>query len=137
MKPKTILTPVFLLLMLLVVWGCKPVPVPTEAPTQPAEIEVITTEEPEEAVAEESVEESDDGLAAEEAAQVEDDPTEGLEDDAEEPEEETEEPAEEEESTAASAESDDTCINCHTDKQALIDTSDPVVEVESENEGAG
>ncbi len=106
--------------------------------TQPGyEVEVTTTEEPEDAPAEETVEETDDAPAAEEAVQGEEDPTEGLEDDAEEPEEETEEPAEEEDSTAASAQGDDACIDCHTDKQALIDTSDPVEEVESENEGAG
>lgn len=31
----------------------------------------------------------------------------------------------------------DKCVECHTDKDQLIDTADPVVEVESENEGAG
>lgn len=29
------------------------------------------------------------------------------------------------------------CITCHGDKQALIDTADPVEEVVSENEGEG
>ncbi len=29
------------------------------------------------------------------------------------------------------------CLDCHSDKQALINTAKPVVEVVSENEGAG
>lgn len=36
-----------------------------------------------------------------------------------------------------SANSADACVDCHTDQQMLIDTADPVEEVESENEGAG
>ena len=46
----------------------------------------------------------------------------------------------EEETTPEDAEpvaEDDQCINCHTDKQALIDTAKPEEEVESENEGEG
>lgn len=31
----------------------------------------------------------------------------------------------------------DTCTDCHTDKDMLIDTADPVEEVISENEGEG
>jgi len=31
----------------------------------------------------------------------------------------------------------DTCTDCHTDKDLLIDTADPVEEVVSENEGEG
>ncbi len=31
----------------------------------------------------------------------------------------------------------DYCLDCHADKEQLIDTADPVVEVVSENEGAG
>ena len=31
----------------------------------------------------------------------------------------------------------DNCIDCHTDQARLMDTADPVEEVESENEGAG
>jgi len=31
----------------------------------------------------------------------------------------------------------DHCLECHTDKETLIDTADPVEEAESENEGAG
>ncbi|MBT3190759.1 MAG: hypothetical protein HN736_03605 [Anaerolineae bacterium] len=29
------------------------------------------------------------------------------------------------------------CLDCHGDKQSLVDTAKPVVEVVSENEGAG
>lgn len=29
------------------------------------------------------------------------------------------------------------CVDCHTDKQALVDTAAPVVEVEEESEGEG
>ncbi len=31
----------------------------------------------------------------------------------------------------------DYCLDCHIDKQQLIDTADPVAEVASENEGEG
>jgi hypothetical protein len=31
----------------------------------------------------------------------------------------------------------DQCLACHTDKQALLDTADPVAVVESENSGEG
>ncbi|MBN2043926.1 MAG: hypothetical protein JW757_02800 [Anaerolineales bacterium] len=31
----------------------------------------------------------------------------------------------------------DECSTCHSDKERLIDTAAPVVEVEEENEGAG
>ena len=31
----------------------------------------------------------------------------------------------------------DECVSCHQDKEMLIQTAKPVVEVESENEGAG
>jgi hypothetical protein len=31
----------------------------------------------------------------------------------------------------------DQCVECHTDQQTLIDTADPVAEIESENEGEG
>ena len=31
----------------------------------------------------------------------------------------------------------DHCVECHTDQQILIDTADPVAEIESENEGEG
>lgn len=31
----------------------------------------------------------------------------------------------------------DYCVDCHTEKEQLIDTAKPIVEVVSENEGAG
>ena len=50
---------------------------------------------------------------------------------------ETEEPQPEDEEDAASTEEISACVTCHTDQAMLIDTADPVEEVESENEGAG
>lgn len=55
-------------------------------------------------------------------------------------EEPIEEPEETEESDSQEAEpqaQDSACIECHTDKQMLIYTADPVEELESESEGAG
>jgi outer membrane biosynthesis protein TonB len=53
----------------------------------------------------------------------------------------TPEPTEEEtdpsEDVADNSSSGDYCVTCHTDQQMLIDTADPIEEVESENEGAG
>ena len=51
-----------------------------------------------------------------------------------EPSEEAPEPTEE---VADVPPSTDSCVECHTDQQMLIDTADPVEPVESENEGAG
>ena len=49
-----------------------------------------------------------------------------------------EEPAEPEPTEAIADEPQvDNCVECHTDQQTLIDTADPVAEVESENEGEG
>jgi hypothetical protein len=48
------------------------------------------------------------------------------------------EPVEPEPTEAITAEPQvDNCVECHTDQQTLIDTSDPVAEVASENEGEG
>ena len=38
---------------------------------------------------------------------------------------------------AASSDQASACVECHTDQAKLMDTADPVEEVESENEGAG
>jgi outer membrane biosynthesis protein TonB len=61
-------------------------------------------------------------------------PSEPTEEPTAEPTEEEPEPTEE---VAAESGGSDYCIECHTDQQMLIDTADPVEEVESENEGAG
>jgi hypothetical protein len=55
---------------------------------------------------------------------------------AEEP-EETEEPDDYTSDDAILSEGTGACVECHTDQAMLIDTADPVEEVESENEGAG
>ena len=54
--------------------------------------------------------------------------------------EETEEPGETEDSSGGDAMSSgetSACETCHADQAMLIDTADPVEEIESENEGAG
>ena len=53
---------------------------------------------------------------------------------------ETEEPGETEDSSGDDARSSgetSACETCHADQAMLIDTADPVEEIESENEGAG
>ena len=47
------------------------------------------------------------------------------------------EPEENDTQDDISAAQDQECIDCHSDQQALIDTADPIEEVESESEGAG
>ncbi len=45
--------------------------------------------------------------------------------------------AEETPEAVVSAVPDTECLNCHTDKQHLIDTAAPVVEAEGESKGVG
>jgi len=52
--------------------------------------------------------------------------------------EEEEESPEPTQAEASTAEEDvDHCVDCHTDKQTLIDTAEEVVEAEAESEGEG
>ena len=51
--------------------------------------------------------------------------------------EQPEESADDNSEDVATPEQESNCIECHTDQAMLIDTADPVEEVESENEGAG
>ena len=53
------------------------------------------------------------------------------------PTEESEETEDSSSDEAMSEAQDGACVECHTDQEMLIDTADPVEEVESENEGAG
>jgi hypothetical protein len=50
---------------------------------------------------------------------------------------ETEETAQDETDQAAASVETSACVECHTNQVKLIDTADPVEELESENEGAG
>ena len=100
--------------LLFALAACSQATTPSELPTEPVVASETPTDEPDPTPIESVVEE----------------PT------AEPTEEEQEEP-EESEDTVAEASGDAACIDCHTDQQMLIDTAAPVVEVESENEGAG
>jgi hypothetical protein len=109
-----------LLLLLTAVMGCSPGQPIEEAVTEiPAETELATlppTETPTAtAESQESIEEPDESGEIEET-------------------QETEDSSDEE---AISTGQDGACVECHTDQEMLIDTADPVEEVESENEGAG
>jgi hypothetical protein len=103
----------FLLALLIFASGCSPAQ-PTQEPATevPVEMEQATqppTEAPTATDEEEAVEEP----------------------------EETEEPEDSESDDAVSAGETSACIECHTDQAMLIDTAEPVEEVESENEGSG
>ena len=142
MKPQQIIAITLLILFTLALWSCAPQPLPTEtaaqAVTEPAAVEEeVTAPSSTEARSAPESEDTETQEADEPAAEPAGE--EPSEDTAGEAVEETEETQEEpdEESTAVSAEGADACIDCHTDKQALIDTADPVEELESENEGAG
>jgi hypothetical protein len=93
--------------------GPEPTAIPIEELVSPTEAQAEPTEvvEIEEAEATEEMEEAQDVEAEEET-------------------EETEE-------VVSAAGPDADCIACHTDKDRLIDTAEPVVEMVSENEGSG
>ena len=107
-------------ILLLGLAGCAQATTPVETPTEVA----LLTEEPTLPPTQEPA------------------PTEPVEEPTEEP---TAEPTEDTETTETETTEDvanesgaaDACLECHTDQQMLIDTADPVEEVESEDEGAG
>ena len=114
MKNKKFLMMGFLLLLLIAAAGCSPsqqgLEPETEVPGETEQATVPPTELP--------------------TATAE------LEKATEEP-EETELPDESGTEDGIASEDTSACVECHTDQAMLIDTADPVEEVESENEGSG
>lgn len=111
------------LILLLAACGPSTGPEPTAIPiaelVSPTETQAEPMVQPEpDAMAEaEDVDEVEDAEAAETAEESD----------------EMEDPAEAESAAAPVAD----CVACHTDKDRLIDTAEPVVEMVSENEGSG
>jgi len=112
-ETKKILLVGFLLSLLFIAAACSPAQPTTEPATEPPVETVEATTPPTEAP-----------TAIPEEEQVE------------EP-EANEDPEDNETDQAISSEETGACLECHTDQAMLIDTADPVEEVESENEGAG
>ncbi len=102
-------------ILLLGFTGCAQETEPVETPTEVAQL----TEEPTTPPTEEPT------------------PTEAVDEPTEQPTVEPTEDPEPTEDVVVGSGSADSCLECHTDQQMLIDTADPVEVVESENEGAG
>jgi septal ring-binding cell division protein DamX len=105
----------FLLTLLILAAGCSPAQTTVEPETRaPVETEQATlppTELPTATIQEQEVTEEPEETEAPDENETDDD--------------------------AMPSEETSACVACHTDQAMLIDTADPVEEVESENEGAG
>jgi outer membrane biosynthesis protein TonB len=134
MKGMNIVLVLVFLLAALFMWGCAAPATPETAEPEVQESEAVVentevvpdTPETEE---QQPVEDSEEQETAEEPAEIE-------EAAASEDETADEDDTSEDEEVAASA-GDDSCLDCHTDKERLTETADPVEDTESESEGAG
>ena len=127
MKMKSSILFLFVFFLLVGLTACaQPVEEPLQQPQEVAHEYPEPFYDPEDVAAEVEALESGEPVEVEEVA---------------EPEPEVEEPTDDQEADqeddVAAEPAVDSCIECHTDKDALIATAKPEVEVETENEGEG